>query len=345
MESIILAEKNRNFLKELLIQLKDSELRHRLTPNELDILVKHSKMSEFLPGEFILQQGKKAENIYLIMEGYVHVNARIMGQGASNINLLGPGCFFGEICLLGEEAYPTSVIAKTTVICLIINSFYFELLSASYPHIKYKLLEVLLGQISSRIKQVHNKIIHCIRHSDMASLSFFGKVINTFNQPKAVNFEEVQIDKGQLSKIPLFKLFEKKESLELINRMELLEASKHCKLIHEGEKTASCYIVVRGAVQSSIMQDNRLAKLSVIGPGLLFASVACIDSNSSYTISFSSCEQAILLKMPHAILKFFQNEKPSLWYKLYHLICISLVALEKSMDKLDIRLHIETYNR
>lgn len=334
-----------NSNQSLLNNLETNELGKYLNQNELDILIKHSKIVDFSPGQTILKQGKKSEGIYIIIEGHATATARIMGQGVTTIETLKPGSFLGEIHFIEKRPCTTSVIATDHVQCLLFNSAYSELLSAYYPEIKYKLLNALSLQACNRLKRMHDKVTNFITQTNMVSLSFFGKVVHTFNQPRLISIEEAHLTKEQLAEKPLFKSFSQHELDDLFTHMELIEASKNCKLIHEGEKHASCYIVIHGAVQSSIVEDNKLAKLSVIGPGTLFAGVACVDSDSSYTITFSTCEQAILLKISDIALAYLKKEKPKLWYKLFNLICGSLVALEKSIDKLDIRLHIEAYNR
>ena len=83
----------------------------------------------------------------------------------------------------------------------------------------------------------------------------------------------------------------------------------------------------------------------MIGPVTLFASIACINQDANFTITFTTCEPAILFKLAQEDLDYFQQQQPKLWFKIFELICKSLVELEKSMDKLDIRLNIEKYNR
>ncbi|MDI9817609.1 MULTISPECIES: Crp/Fnr family transcriptional regulator [unclassified Legionella] len=344
MDNIIFTMTDNNTMKSLLGELESSTLGNYLDQYELDVLLKHSRVINFSPGDMILKQGKITEEIFILIEGHVNVIARILGQGVTDIETFGPGCFLGEICFIEEGPCPTSVVANTEVRCLVIGKTYFDLLSAYFPEIKHKILVAISHQVCGRLKRVHDKVADYMTDSDMASLSFFGKVAQTFNQPRQLTFEESGISKELLAK-QLSQLFDKEEIAELFKQMELLEVSKNCKLIDEDEKKASCYIVVQGAVQSSIVHDNKLAKLSVIGPKTLFSGVACVDINSSYAITFISCEQAILLRLSGETLTCFQQNMPALWYKLFNLICNSLVALEKSIDKLDIRLHIEAYNR
>ncbi|MCC5015881.1 MULTISPECIES: cyclic nucleotide-binding domain-containing protein [unclassified Legionella] len=325
-------------------ELEETNLANYLDRQELEVLLNNGQIHSFSTGDVILQQGKKEEGIYIIISGNVVVSARSMGQGMTNIEVLKPGNFLNEISFIEKGASPTSYVASNNVQCLFINSVHFEMLSLYFSETKYKILYAITKQICSRLKAMHGKVTTLITQSEIPGLSFLGRVVDSLNQPKQVaSINESMLER--LQKKSLFKSFSKDELHELFQHTVLLEAAKNCKLIHVGEKNASCYIVIQGAVQSSIMQDNKLAKLSVIGPGALFASIACIDNDSSFTITFVTCEQAILLKISESELDAIRNNNPRLWYKLFDLICISLVALEKSINKLDVRLHIETYNR
>lgn len=330
--------------QKILLSTSESGLSDYLDKNELEMLYAHSKIARFSEKETILKQGEKSEGIYLILEGFVSVIARIMGQGTTPIETLTVGQFFGEISFIENGPNTTSFIAKTPVQCLIINSTYFELLSVYFPGTKYKILKAISEQICGRLKRMHDKTVTFITHSDMTSVSFFGWVVHSLTSPKQINCQDAGIDLAKLQKKSPFNLFTRAEFDILINHSVLLKAPKNCKLIYEGDNT-SLYIVIHGAVQSSITQDNKIAKLSVIGPGTLFSSTSCIEKNSSFTITFITCEQAILFKIPNEELDFFQRNHPELWYKVFNLICGSLVALGKSINKLDIRLNIETYNR
>lgn len=316
-----------------------------LSAQELQMLMTHSLIISFKAGEIVLSQGKKTEGIYLILNGLINIRARIMGQGTTNIETLERGSFFGGLSFIENGPSMMSFIAKDEVQCLMITRTYFDLLSTCFPEIKYKLLKAISKQISDRLKRMHDKTVEFITSTDMTSLSFLGRVAHSLTLPKQISWAESGIELSQLHNKALFDNFSKDEINDLFSHALLLKAPKNCKLIYAGEKEAACYIVIQGAVQSSIMKDNKLAKLSVIGPATLFSSIACIDQESDFTITFITCEQAVLYKLSESDLNYFKQNKPELWYKLFTLICGSIVALGKSIDKLDIRLNVEIYNR
>lgn len=321
------------------------DLGQYLTTQELDMIASHNNMMSFTTDQIILQQGKFSQGIYLIISGTVTVSAKLLGEGTTNLETLKQGNFFGEASFIENIPSPTSITANSEVHCLFLNRTYMEFLSAYHPEIKYHLLHAICKQVCYRIKQVHDTIIKFISSSDMTTRPLFGEIIQSLTKPTEISPEESIEDIKQLHQFAIFEPFSQVDMAEILSRSTLLKAPKNCTLIHKGEKNAASYIVIHGAVQSSIVHAKTVAKLSVIGPATLFTCIHCTDSDSSYTITFTTCEQSILLKISENDLHFFQNDHPTIWYKLFDLICLSLVALEKSVDKLDIRLNIETYNR
>ncbi|MBL7481520.1 Crp/Fnr family transcriptional regulator [Legionella bononiensis] len=326
-------------------QLVDEILGKFLDQHELALLLKYSQIDSFKPGETFLCQGQNIEGIYLILEGIVLVNAIIMGQGNTRLETLFPGQFLSTISFIEHSPCHTSFLATDTVLCLFIPNTYFQRLANDYPETKYKLMRVIMGQICARLKTIHDIVASFISESEMTSLSFFERVLYSLNQPKKLSVAESGFDLELLQKSPLFKSFTKDDYDALLTYFELLDAPKNCKLINENEKNASCYLVMYGGIQTCIIQDGKHAKLSVIGPGTLLASIGCIDTASAFNITYITCEHTVLFKLSVTSLQLIKENRPDLWYKLFELICGSLTALKKSIDKLNIRLHTETYNR
>ncbi|HEX4045143.1 MAG TPA: cyclic nucleotide-binding domain-containing protein [Gammaproteobacteria bacterium] len=325
-----------------------SDLGKYLNAQELQILFAHNKVLTFSAGEIILQQGKESNGIYVIIDGFAVAVAKILGEGTAELETLGRGDFLGEISFIEKIPCATSSVAKNQVQTLFISVNYMNFLSAYFPEIKYKLFRAISEKVCNRLKKMHDKIIAIISNSTMVSSpaqSLFVEIINSLTRPVEMKVEENNMHMNKLQQFAIFHSFSQDELTELFKHSVLLNVAKDCTLIHKGEKDAACYIVIHGAVQSSIVHENKVAKLSVIGPATLFAGIACVDDSFPFTITFASCEQAVLLKISKCDLLIFQGQKPTLWYKIFDLICRSLVALEKSVDKLDIRLSIETYNR
>lgn len=316
-----------------------------LDDDELELLINYNKFVTFLPGDIILQQGKIEAGMYIIINGAALVTAKILGEGGTYIATVSSGNFVGEISLIEESPCATSVIASSTVDCLLITHTYFEVIALIFPETKYKMMKAIVREVTNRIKDIHKKITSFISHSDMSTRSVFGEVIKSLTRPTPITSEEANIDKNELQRSVLFTNFSTDEIDQMLQYSSLIKAPKQCTLIQEGEKSIVCYILLRGAVQSSIVQDNKIAKLSVLGPISLICAAITFDEASPAIINYTSCENAILLKIEESALKFLQNNNKQLWYKIYDLICKSLVTLERAADKLDVRLNSELYNR
>src|SRR5579862_3551467 len=249
-----------------------------LDSKELEMLFSHNKIISFSKNDMILVQGGYAEGIYVVLEGNVIISARLLGAGTTNLEILGPGNFIGEISYIEKVACATSVIANELVKCLFIDNLYFEMLSAYFPETKYKLYNLISKQVCDRLKKMHDKITHLISNTDMITRSFFSEIMQSITkQTSVISQEDTHFDFKKLNQTTSFNLFNDDEIEELVKNGIFLSAPKNFTLIGSDENICCCYIVLHGAVQSSVLYTNKLAKLSVIGPATLFVGIACID--------------------------------------------------------------------
>lgn len=331
---------------ELKKALLDTRLNLYLEPFALEKILKRSSIIFFSAGDVILLQGIKSEGLYIIINGSAIVTAKVLGEGIIQLATLGKGNFLGEISVIENGPCATSVIAETDVQCLFIKSTYFDMLSLFFPKTKYQLTQAIADEICHRLKAIHSKITTEMDESLMAKTeSLFGSVIKSIKKPSQLSFEQIENHLKPLERTPLFESFNHTEFAELLQYSELIQAPKQCTLIQEGEKNKSIYIILRGAVQSSIIHQNKVAKLTIFSPLTLFAGMTSIDSQSVTIINYTTCERAILLKISEESLTAIQENNITLWYKIFDLICRAFVALQRAADKLDIRLHSELYNR
>lgn len=308
---------------------------------EIFSLFSYSQIISYISGKIILKQGKKSEGIFIVLEGTVNIIERTLGKNKFHLGILEPGEFLGVTSYISNESSPTSFIANDNVTCLFISKTYLNMVALVFPEINYKILKAITNQVCLHLINLNKKVNDYIANSGMSRLSLYGRVVHSMTKPSILQTDDLEKYKELLKKFDHY--FNEDEWNYLFKQCQFLDAPKNCKIISENETSYSCYIVIRGAVQSSIMKDNKLAKLSVIGPYTLLANVPL--ENHPFTVTFITCESAILLKMNEINLKFIEKNQTQLWYKLYNLICKSVVALQKSIDKLDSRLQVENYNR
>ncbi len=325
--------------------LENSKLQQYLDEKELNNLFQYCTVLDFKPDEKIIEQGKIGEGLYYILNGSTIATAKIMASGYTTLEKRNAGEFFDEISFMEKVPSPKSFIACSHVQCLFIPHLYMDLLAQLHPKTKFKLFCALINQVYNRLKLINDKIATILDQSDMTTMSHFSNIIHSLTKPTVTTLDEVKLDINLLYRLPLFEQMTTNEIDNIIKQINVITAPKNCTIIGKAEKSPSCYIPIHGAVQSSIVHDNKTAKLSVIGPGTLFANIACIEANLTFDITFVTCEKSVLLKFSDEAINFIKNKHPMMWYKLFYTICRSLVALERSVDKLEIRLNTEIYNR
>lgn len=315
-----------------------------LNRQELDVIKSYCKNVTFKKNELLLEQGKKGNGMYIILEGSALVVAKSLGKSPITLRTLEQGNFVGEISLMQDVASQSTVIANSDVECLLISTNYFEMLYLFFPEIRYKITRAIAEEIVGRIQEAHKKIIDIMTQTDMTKMTFATKFIKSFGSQDSTTFAESKINIDDLMKYQLLRMLSKNELDDLLNQSDLIKTSIKCSLIKEGEENTPYYIIIRGAVQLSILANDKLAKVAVLSPVSLFGNISFIVNTPSI-INYTTCERTILLRIPQRNLKSLEENNKQLWYKLFNGICGSFVSLESATNKLIIRLNSEIYNR
>jgi len=329
---------------ELKKALSETRLCKYLTSAEIEVLLTYCKILQFEMGKELLHQGKKTAGIFVILSGTAIMTAKILGAGTLDLGTLQRGDFVGETSLIERTPNTISVTAAQVVQVLFIAGTYFETLALLFPETKYHISKAVAEDVCLRLKELQKKISFYILQSHMIAKSFFGEVMQSLTWPHEIKFEEIGVSHEQFRRLNFFKDLTDDACDTLFKLGAFIATANLCPIIKQGETTSACYIILRGAVQSSIIQDNKYAKLAVLPPLKFFAGSSYIDGSPS-VIDFSTCEKTILLKLSDKTLQFLQENHITLWYKIFDELCLSFVSLENSANKLGIRLNSELYNR
>lgn len=317
-----------------------------LNSKELDIIKGYCSIVVFRKSELLFTQGKKNTGMYILLKGNALVVAKILGKNMLNLAKLEEGDFFGEVSLIQKVACAATVIANTEVHCLELTADYFDTLAQFYPEIRYKITQAIIEKACESLSNLYKNIIETIKKSEISKKPFPERNIkkNIENKPELITFEEANLNKNDFFKSSLFKACTEDELDLLIANSELIKVSKNYTFIKSGEEQSAYYIIIRGAIQLSIIHQKKKAKLAVLSPISIFSSTSNIIKNTNM-INYISCERSILLKISENKMKAIEKNNKALWCKLANSICESFVALEVAANKLIIRLNSELYNR
>ncbi|MFL0805288.1 MAG: cyclic nucleotide-binding domain-containing protein [Agarilytica sp.] len=80
---------------------------------QYDLLLRHSKILEFSPGEVILEKGLKEEWLYFLLKGQLEVHAGSPDDQATVVNYITPGEVFGDLAILFDHVRTATVVADS----------------------------------------------------------------------------------------------------------------------------------------------------------------------------------------------------------------------------------------
>jgi CRP-like cAMP-binding protein len=103
-------------LDQLLTPLERVPLFVGLSPEQLGEIARHAERITFRPGEVITRAGERGFGAYLLVAGRAEC-AREHGEPTQE-DVVVPGSLIGELAMLVEHTYGTTVIARERVHCL-----------------------------------------------------------------------------------------------------------------------------------------------------------------------------------------------------------------------------------
>ncbi|UTA47290.1 cyclic nucleotide-binding domain-containing protein [Simiduia sp. 21SJ11W-1] len=79
-------------------------------PQQFEVLLRHSRLVEFKPGEVVLRRGERDPWLYFLLKGQLAVFAND-AQGQQVVNYITPGEVFGDLAALVQQERSATVIA------------------------------------------------------------------------------------------------------------------------------------------------------------------------------------------------------------------------------------------
>jgi small-conductance mechanosensitive channel/CRP-like cAMP-binding protein len=123
--------------------LKQVELFHSLTDEELRELAPHLRTAPFVRGEVMTKQGAVAHWLYIMTKGDAEVRFSLDGKLSEQVAVLHPGDFFGERGMMTGERRSADVIALTDVECYRVDKESFNAILRKRPQLAEDISEVL----------------------------------------------------------------------------------------------------------------------------------------------------------------------------------------------------------
>lgn len=120
--------------------------------DDIEALAPLGQLQEFKAGAQVCREGGPGDAMYVVRSGVLEVS-RAMDGRSRHINLLSAGEFFGEMSLVDGSPRSADVTVKEDAVLLRLPAESFQALKRSRPATALKLAEVLLKQLSFRVRR------------------------------------------------------------------------------------------------------------------------------------------------------------------------------------------------
>jgi CRP-like cAMP-binding protein len=130
-----------------------------LSEGELDAMKSLWTVRVIPPHERIVSEGDLMHEFYIVGTGVVHVR-RLSQDHEVLLARIGRGGFFGEINLFEEATATASVYSMDEVRLAVIANTTFRGFMSSRPDIGYKITARLLNEVSARLRQTNERLVH-----------------------------------------------------------------------------------------------------------------------------------------------------------------------------------------
>ena len=141
-------------LTDKILHLKKIEIFADLSVNELAAVASVSEEAAFDEMEMVFREGETGETLFLVLEGEVAVIKDCQADREFELDSIGPGDYFGEMALFGDDLRSATIRVKKNARFLTLNKQELQEIVREYPQIALHVCRVL----SMRIRRLHGKI-------------------------------------------------------------------------------------------------------------------------------------------------------------------------------------------
>lgn len=149
--------------------LKAMRLLSQIPERQLSGLAEFLRLKELEPGAVVFQEGSTGMSLYFVSSGRVRISKGGSDGSSTDLAMLGPGDFFGEMALIEEATRSASAVAYGS--CILFELFRGDLARwvKINPQQAVQFFAELVHLQSDRLRRTSNELT---LHSDLSNLLF-----------------------------------------------------------------------------------------------------------------------------------------------------------------------------
>jgi CRP-like cAMP-binding protein len=287
------------------------------------------------PGDLLYQEGEDATSACFLLDGELEALKALPGGGETELGVITPGKMIGEMALVAGGARTATVRARSCSNVIEVSSYFFHAALTQMSVPAFKILRAIVRTMIGRLDELQGRILE-----EWDCGAFIPS--STGERPEDLAREPLSFEyRPFLSVLPCFRNFSEGEIDSVLDRGETMEVPRGEFLHHEGSEPKAAYLVLRGAVELSVMRDRRY-QLAVLGPGRLCGSDALI-ANKPHTSDARVRAQALLLRFEPAVFEGLFQGDDTACLKFQNLISADQLMQLKAADNLLAQLISRSY--
>ena len=226
------------------------------------------KEASVAQGSFLYREGEPAADACFLLDGELEVMRALPGGGEARLTTITPGAMIGEMALVAGGTRTASVRALKPSSVLIVSRYFFDAALDQMSVPAFKVLRALarrLAERRNRLRQQTLQELNCHDHATPADVEPAGD--DGHSDRAGATAATPSFDyRAFLPILPGFEALTAVETDHLVQLTSVRELARDAFLYREQAPATACYIVVRGALEVSVVRDCR-HQLAILGPG------------------------------------------------------------------------------
>jgi CRP/FNR family cyclic AMP-dependent transcriptional regulator len=231
---------------------------------DLAVIERIAMPLEYAPGEILFEQGAPADAVLFLLCGRVRVGARLPGGSEVVLAEVPAGHVLGELGLLAGHRRSATARALSPVSALAIDCADLLALCANYHPASLRLLERLSRLVAGRLRDTRTEAALLLDADPGPSDAGDRRMLRP-----CADFDFRRF----LPQLAFFAGYTAGDIAAFCDCAEVLSAPRGSVLCRHDGSCDSLFVVIRGAVQTTLFDDRRLFRTGLFGPGQAFGEV------------------------------------------------------------------------
>ena len=280
----------------------------------------------FMKGAELVRQGEATRGCFLIRAGQVEARVALPGGGSLMVAQFRDGDMFGEMALVERGVVSATVVADSNVDAWFVGRDDFRALVASRELAALEVQRAITRSLSDKLRVLNDRVKGFPAVEDRPiDGSMRGAAPDADPLAGIARSRHASFDwKAFLPALPFFEGFDDDEIDELAASGKVLELPRGAWAFTVGAQASGCYLVLRGALEIFIRNENTERRVAIAGPGELVGFMAVINA-APRANNARVREACALLEIPRAAFLEIYNGDSGATVSLQHAIHRSLM--------------------